>query len=272
MRSPRSSSACSNRIRCNSSLAALRPPSKYTAATTASKASASSVCFSRPPVFSSPRPNRRCSPKRRRRAADSSEPRFTMRARLLERWHSEQSGKAARRYSLASSSRTASPRNYSRSLSERYAESPGASALAPRNSGIAELWVNACSSSSRFENLWPRRSSNAASEIRIVSCIIRARAPPGLLWRAQLRSALLLGVLRLGFADGLHLARYGRAFIESRDRIIKMRSALVGHAKQVVIHGVRIRVYFHGLIEFRDGFCILSASNVDQSQSTMSHS
>src|ERR1700676_4255336 len=52
MRSPSSSSACSNKVRFSKLRAGASPPSRYTAATTASKASASSVGFSRPPVFS----------------------------------------------------------------------------------------------------------------------------------------------------------------------------------------------------------------------------
>ena len=51
-----------------------------------------------------------------------------------------------------------------------------------------------------------------------------------------------------------------------------MRSALVGHAQQVIIHGVGIRIDFYSFIELRDGLSILSPANVDQPQPTMSHS
>src|SRR5205823_13583708 len=44
-----------------------------------------------------------------------------------------------------------------------------------------------------------------------------------------------LCVIRLSFADGLHGPRHSRAFIESGNGIIEMRSALAGHTQQVVI-------------------------------------
>src|SRR5207249_1775314 len=104
--------------------------------------------------------------RRRRRAAISSELAFTIRARLLESCPSLHSGKAPRRYSLASSSRTASPRNSRRSLSLGSTAATASSAPAERNSGTAELWVSALSRSSLAENLYPRRSSNAPSPNR----------------------------------------------------------------------------------------------------------
>src|SRR5216684_5325729 len=271
MRSPRSSRACSNRILRNSSRAAPNPPSRYTAATTASNASASSVCFSRPPVFSSPRPNLKCFPRRRRRAAASREPAFTIRARLLESCPSLHSGKVARRYSLASSSRPASPRNSSRSLSLGSKAETASSATAARNSGTAELWVSALSRSSLAENLYPRRSSNAPSVIRIVSCIIPPCRRPGSLRRAQLRRASLLRVIRLALAGRLHGPRHGRTLVEGRYRIIKVRRDLVRHAQQIVIHGVRIRIDLHSLFELRNRFRILPSPHVDQPQPAVSH-
>src|SRR5216684_2353202 len=271
MRSPRSSRACSNRILRNTSRAAPSPPSRYTAATTASNASASSVCFSRPPVFSSPRPNRKCSPRRSRRAASSREPAFTIRARLLESCPSLHSGKAARRYSLVSSSRTASPRNSSRSLSRESEAETASSASAARNSGTAELCVSALSRSSLAENLYPRRSSNAPSAIRIVSCIIPPCRRPGSLRRAQLRRASLLRVIRLALAGRLHGPRHGRTLVEGRYRIIKVRRDLVRHPQQIVIHGVRIRIDLHSLLELRNRFRILPPPHVDQSQTAVGH-
>src|SRR5436309_12527776 len=83
----------------------------------------------------------------------SSELAFTIRARLLESCPSLHSGKAPRRYSLASSSRTASPRNSRRSLSLGSTAATASSAPAERNSGTAELWVSALSRSSLAENL-----------------------------------------------------------------------------------------------------------------------
>src|SRR5713226_331740 len=271
MRSPRSSRACSNRILRNSSRAAPNPPSRYTAATTASNASASSVCFSRPPVFSSPRPNLKCFPRRRRRAAASREPAFTIRARLLESCPSLHSGKVARRYSLASSSRTASPRNSSRSLSLGSKAETASSKPAARKSGTAELWVSARSRSSLAENLYPRRSSNVPSAIRMIGCIIPPCWRPGSFRRAQLRRPEFLRVFRLGLAVPRHGATHCCAFVECRHGIIEVRRALVRHSQQIVIHGVRIRIDLHGLLEFGNRFCILSAPHVNQSQTAVRH-
>src|SRR5215472_14125272 len=56
-----------------------------------------------------------------------------------------------------------------------------------------------------------------------------SRWPPCLLWRAQLRSTFLLGVVSLRLAGGLHRARHGRTLIESGDGVVEMRGAFVGH-------------------------------------------
>src|SRR5260370_280937 len=271
MRSPRSSRACSNSALRSTSRAAPSPPSRQTAATTASNASASSVCFSRPPVFSSPRPSRKCSPRRSRRAAASRDPAFTIRARLLESCPSLHSGKLARRYSLVSSSRTASPRNSSRSLSRGSKAETASSTPAARNSGTAELWVSALSRSSPVENLYPKRSSNAPSAIRMVSCIIPSSRRPLSLRRAQLRRASLLRIFRLRLADPLHGPRHGRALVEGRHRIIEVRRGLVGHSQKVVIHRVRDRIDLHSLLELGNRFCILPSPHVHQSQPAVGH-
>src|SRR5260370_32643462 len=228
-------------------------------------------CSPPPPVFSPPRPNLKCSPRRSRRAASSREPAFTIRARLLESCPSLHAGKAASRYSLVSISRTASPRNSSRSLSRGSKAETDSSASAARNSGTAELCVSALSRSSLAENLYPRRSSNAPSAIRIVSCIIPPCRRPGSLRRAQLRRAKLLRVIRLALAGPLHGPRHSCTFVERRYRIVKVRRNLVRHPQQILIHGVRIRIDLHSLLELRNRFRILPAPHVDQSQTAVGH-
>jgi len=116
MRSPRSSSACSNRTRRKprgrDPVRHRGRPRRPRLRTHRQAASASPARRSSLPRA----PTSRLS-QRSRRAAASREPAFTIRARLLESCPSLQSGKATRRCSLVSSSRTASPRNSSRSLS-----------------------------------------------------------------------------------------------------------------------------------------------------------
>ncbi len=97
--------------------AAGKPPSRYRAATTASSASANKAPFARPPVFSSPRPSRRCRPSSSRAAASPKCTADTKLARARESLPSGQAGKASAKRALTRKFSTASPRNSSCSLS-----------------------------------------------------------------------------------------------------------------------------------------------------------
>src|ERR1700677_730347 len=97
-------SAGSSRVRCKKEAAASRP-------------SASNLFLSRPPVFSSPGPSRKCMPSLSCFAAEWMEEALTSRARPLESFPESQSGKVRQSFSLATRPRTRSPKNSRRSLS-----------------------------------------------------------------------------------------------------------------------------------------------------------
>src|SRR5574337_1317442 len=222
---------------------------------TASDASASTAGFSLPPVFSSPRPNRKYRPKPSRWAAACSEGALTSFARPLESCPSLQSGNEATRCSLTSRVRTASPRNSSFSLS------PAAASSWPR-----ELCVSACSSHSSCRKRWPSAASSSACSVStIFAC------PSLFLGRGGLRRGESLGLVHALLATLLQRPGGLRAMPQGYGRIRVAADILVRQPEHIEIHRVGIRSQLGGLLEFRRRFGEFLPVKLHQAQPAVTH-
>ena len=126
------------------------PPSRYTAPRTASRASASTRGFFRPPLFSSPLPRHRKEPRSKQWAALNKCALFTNRALSWVSSPSEARGNRLNSSLPTARPKTASPRNSKRSFETAF-------------SPITERWVKAVWSNARSRNRYPKRLQSFSS-------------------------------------------------------------------------------------------------------------
>src|SRR5256714_13724402 len=90
---------------------------------------------------------------------------------------------------------------------------------------------------------------------------------------AQLGRALLFGLFGIGFARSLQAALHGCALGKCFRGGIEMRGLLIGHAKQIIVHRVRVgvRVSFHGLLQLRNRFLEPAAPQIYKAQTSVRH-